>query len=97
MNSQRILGLLILLVAGIFSLPVAAYFLDSQGTENWIIPVQLLVMAIIGAVVGRLLPGIAGPNPTPHRAMWFGPLMGVVMALIGILIFFVLLNGFSGA
>ena len=97
MNSQRILGLLILLVAGIFSLPVAAYFLDSQGTENWIIPVQLLVVALIGAVVGRLLPAIAGPNPTPNRAMWFGALMGVVMALIGILIFFVLLNGFSGA
>lgn len=97
MNSQRILGLLILLVAGIFSLPVAAYFLDSQGTENWIIPVQLLIMALIGAVVGRLLPGIAGPNPTPNRAMWFGALMGVVMALIGILIFFVFLNGFSGA
>ncbi len=97
MNSQRILGLLILLVAGIFSLPVAAYFLDSQGTENWIIPVQLFVMALIGAVVGRLLPGIAGPNPTTNRAMWFGALMGVVMALIGILIFFVLLNGFSGA
>ncbi|CAN5124696.1 hypothetical protein BH18ACT5_BH18ACT5_12210 [soil metagenome] len=65
MTGQRTLALLLLLVAGIFSLPVAPYFFDSPGTENF--------------------------------AMIVGALVGVVMALIGIVIFFLLLNGFSGA
>ena len=86
---------MILLVAGILSLPVAAYFLDSPGTENWIVPAQLVAMAAIGAVVGRLLPGIAGS--AGRRPVLVGAVMGVVMALVGVAIFFLLLNGFSGA
>lgn len=96
-SAQRVVGLLVLLAAGILSLPVVAYFIDGQGSENWIVPVQIVVMALIGALVGRLLPGIAGPNATPNKAMIRGALLGVLMAVVGILIFFLLLNGFSGA
>lgn len=96
-TGQRTVGLLILLVAGILSLPVASYFLDSPEMENWIVPVQLVAMGLIGALVGRLLPGIAGTDPSANRATLFGALMGVVMALVGIAIFFLLLSGFSGA
>ncbi|MGI8517793.1 MAG: hypothetical protein ACR2ME_05560 [Acidimicrobiia bacterium] len=97
MTGQRAVAFLILLVAGIFSLPGAAFFLDSPGMENWIIPIQLIVHALIGALVGRLLPGMAGADPSANRAMLFGAVTGVVLALLGIVIFFLLLNGFSGA
>ena len=64
-SSQRVVALLLLLVAGVLSLPVVAYFFDDQGTENWIIPVKLLVMALLGALVGLALPGLAGAGATP--------------------------------
>ena len=92
---QRTVALLILLVVGVVSLPVAAYFLDSPGRENWIVPAQLLAMAAIGALVGRLFPGIAGSSGS--RPVLVGAITGVVMALVGVAIFFLLLNGFSGA
>ena len=38
----------VLLVLGVLSLPAAAYVLDAPGTENWIVPVQLVAMAAIG-------------------------------------------------
>ncbi|HEX6150511.1 hypothetical protein, partial [Nocardioides sp.] len=55
----KLLGWLLLVAAGMLSLPVAAYFLDDQGTENWILPVQLGGMALVGALVGTALPGFA--------------------------------------
>ena len=51
-SAQRIVGIVVLLVLGMLSLPATAYVLDDQGTENWIIPVQLLAMAAVGAAVG---------------------------------------------
>ena len=97
MTGQRTIALALLLVAGIFSLPVAAYFFDSPGSENWIVPVQLAAMALIGAWVGRLLPGLAGTNQSGNRPMVVGAVVGMAMAVVGIVIFFLLLNGFSGA
>jgi hypothetical protein len=88
---------LLLLAAGILSLPVVAYFLDGEGQENWIIPVQLVAMALLGAVVGTLLPGIAGESATPARARLVGALVGIAMGVLGVLIFFLLLSGFDGA
>jgi hypothetical protein len=44
---------------GMLSLPLAAYFLDDPGTENWIVPGRLLVMAAIGAGVAAALPALA--------------------------------------
>jgi hypothetical protein len=96
MNTQRTIAILLLLVAGIFSLPVVAYFFDDPGTENWIIPIQLVVMAGLGALVGRLLPGLAGTSQSSRPAV-VGAVVGIVMAVVGIVIFFFLLNGISGA
>lgn len=78
-----VIRLAALAVAGILSLPVTAYFLDGQGTENWILPVQLLVMAALGALLW------------PRRLV--GALIGVGMGLVGAAVFFLLLNGFHGA
>ena len=36
---QRWAAVLILLVLGIFSLPVTAYLFDDEGSENWIVPI----------------------------------------------------------
>lgn len=96
-KTQRIAALLILLAAGILSLPIAAYFLDGEGQENWIVPAQLIGMAVLGAVVGSLLPGLAGPSADSGRARLIGAVTGVAMGLVGVLIFFLLLSGFDGA
>jgi hypothetical protein len=92
-----VVALVVLLAAGIVSLPVAASFLDGESTENWILPAQLVAMAVIGAVVGRLLPGLAGADASARRAIILGLVTGVVMALVGVVIFFLLLSGFDGA
>jgi hypothetical protein len=94
---QRVVALVLLLGAGIISLPLAALALDGEGTENLILPAQLGGMAIVGAVVGRLLPGLAGATASRRRAMWVGVGVGLLLAVLGVLLFFVLLNGFDGA
>ncbi len=91
----RLLGWLVLIAAGMLSLPLAAYFLDDQGTENWILPVQLGGMALIGALVGLALPGFV--TGSTRRRVLLGAAYGVGAAVVGVLIFFLLLNGFSGA
>ncbi len=96
-SAQRVIALLVLLVAGVLSLPVVAYFFDDRGTENWIIPIELLVMALLGAAVGRVLPGLAGAGATPVRAMVVGAVAGVVASFVGVVLFFLLLSGFDGA
>ena len=50
-------------------------------------------MAIVGAIVGRLLPGLAGPTSSTRRAVWVGIGIGLLLAVLGELIFFVLLSG----
>ena len=93
---ERMLGLFVLLVAGIVSLPLAATPFDSEGSENWIIPVQLGAMAIIGVLVSLAIPALTGAA-TRSRRVLLGALFGVGMALVGVLVFFLLLNGLDGA
>jgi hypothetical protein len=93
---ERMLGVFVLVVAGTVSLPLAATPFDSEGSENWIIPVQLGGMAVIGAVVSLAIPALTGAE-TVGRRVALGALIGVVTALVGVLVFFVLLNGFDGA
>ena len=92
-GTQRGIALALLLAAGILSLPVAAAFLDGESTENLIVPVQLAVMAALGAIVGYLLPGLAGNGSSRARSAGLGALVGVATALVGVFLFFVLLNG----
>ena len=91
----KALGWVLLLAAGILSLPLAAAFLDDQGTENWIVPVQLGAMALVGGLVGVTVPGfVAG---TTRRRLAVGAAYGVGAAVVGVLVFFLLLSGFGGA
>ena len=94
---QRLAALVLLLVAGILSLPLAAAAFDGEGTENLILPAQLAGMAVLGAVVGYLLPGLAGDAASKRRAVWVGVGVALLLAVLGVVLFFLLLNGFDGA
>ena len=96
-TGQRVAALVVLVVLGVLSLPLVAAILDGEGTENWIIPVQLLLMAAVGALVGRLMPALAGPGATRGRAVLVGVVAGLAAAALGLIIFFLLLSGFDGA
>jgi len=95
--AQRIVGIVVLLVLGILSLPAAASVLDGQGTENWIVPVQLAAMAAIGAGVTLALPGLAREGATTGRRAMTGAWWGLLAAAVGVVVFWLLLNGFGGA
>jgi hypothetical protein len=94
---HRPLAVVVLLAAGVFSLPLAALFLDGEGTENWILPAAFVAMAVFGAIVGSVLPGVAGAHASIGKGRWVGALVGVAMVALGTLVFFLLLNGFDGA
>ena len=94
---QRIVGIVVLLGAGMLSLPAAASVLDGPSTENWIVPVQLVAMGAVGAVVTVALPALARAGaPTARRAMT-GLLWGLLAAFVGVVVFWFLLSGFNGA
>jgi len=96
-TSQRVVAVVVLLASGILSLPLAAAALDGGRTENWIIPVQLLVVAAIGAALTVALPAMARVGaPAGIRALT-GLGWGLLAGLAGILLFWFLLNGFHGA
>lgn len=94
---QRLLALVLLLAAGMVSLPLAALALDDKGTENWILPTQLGAMAVLGAVVALVLPGLLPDRLTTGSRVLFGAVIGVAAAGLGVLVFFVLLTGFENA
>jgi hypothetical protein len=94
---QRWTAVLLLLALGIFSLPVTAFFFDGEGSENWIVPVAVVLMVVLGAIVGSMLPGLAGAGATQPRGAMIGAAVGVGMLVLGIVVFFLLLSGFDGA
>lgn len=94
---QRVVAWVVLLAAGIACLPLSAYFFDDEGAENWILPVALGGMVLLGAVVGALLPGLARAGSSRARAARVGAIIGAVVTVVGTAIFFLLLSGFDGA
>jgi hypothetical protein len=96
-GAQRAVAVVVLLVAGILSLPLAAAVFDGEGSENWIIPAQVVGMLVAGALVGAALPGLAGAGATRSRGVRIGMVYAVGAAAVGVLLFWVLLNGFDGA
>ena len=94
---QRWTAVLILLVLGIFSLPVAAAPFGEDDNENLIIVVAVAFMVVAGLIVGALLPGLAGEGASRGRGALVGALVGVGMLVLGVVVFFLLLSGFDGA
>ncbi len=96
-SAQRVVGIVVLLVTGVLSLPLSASLLDDQGTENWIIPVQLVAMAAVGAGVTVALPALAGEGASTGRRAMTGIWWGLLAAVVGVLVSWLLLNGIRGA
>lgn len=94
---QRVVAAAVLLVLGILSLPLVASVLDGESTENWIIPVQLVLMALIGIGVTSALPAIVPAGSEVVRRVTVGVAWGLLAALVGLIVFWLLLNGFDGA
>lgn len=91
----KALGWVLLLAAGVLSLPLTAAWLDDPATENWILPVQLGAMALLGCALGSGLRGfVAGST---RRRVVVGAAYGVAAGLVGVLVFFLLLSGLDGA
>ena len=88
---QRGVAVVLLLLAGLLSLPVAAAFLDGGSAEDLILPIQLAAMAVVGSITGYLLPGVAGFGSSSARSAMVGALIGVAAALGGIAVFSLLL------
>ncbi len=96
-TAQRFTGAVVLLVLGLLSLPVSASVFDGQGTESWIVPVQLLAMGALGAAVTIALPGLAREGAGTGRRAMTGTWWGLLAAFVGVLVFWFLLNGIRGA
>jgi hypothetical protein len=94
---QRVIGIVVLLAAGMLSLPLSALFFDGPATENWVIVIQLVAMAAIGALVTVALPALAREGATTSRRARTGIWWGLLAALVGVLVFWFLLNGIRGA
>lgn len=95
-TAQRVAAIALLLVAGVISLPLSALVLDGDGTENLIVPAQLAGMALVGALVGARLPGLAGADAGRRRSAWTGAAVGVAMALLAVAFYFVVISGIGG-
>jgi uncharacterized membrane-anchored protein len=96
-TAQRVVGALVLLVTGMLSLPVSAALFDGPATENWVIVIQLVAMAATGAAVTVALPALAREGASTARRVRTGIWWGLLAALVGVLVFWFLLNGINGA
>lgn len=92
----RVVATVLLLALGVLSLPLVAMVFDEAGQEPWIIPVQVTVMALLGAGVGLLVPSLAGVGASRVRSAAVGALIALVGVAISLVLFFLLLNGIDG-
>ena len=96
-SAQRVVGAVVLLVLGMLALPLSASLVDGEGSENWIIVLDLVAMAAVGAAVTIGLPGLAREGASTGRRAMTGAWWGLLAAFVGVLVFWFLLNGISGA
>ncbi|MFT3872639.1 MAG: hypothetical protein QM714_08330 [Nocardioides sp.] len=91
-----VLAVVGLAALGVVTLPLAAAILD-RWDENLILPAHLLVMVLAGALAWLAIPGLARTGTSRGRRALVSGAVGLVMALVAVGLFFLLLNGFSGA
>jgi hypothetical protein len=96
-SAQRAVGIVVLVVLGALALPLAAAVIDGEGAENWIIVVDLVAMAAVGAAVTVALPAMAREGASTGRRAMTGAWWGLLAAFVGVVVFWLLLNGFGGA
>lgn len=96
-TSQRVIGGIALLATGVMSLPVAAFFLDGEGAENYIVPAQLTLMAATGAGLAVSLPALAREGASTGRRAMTGVWWGLLAAFVGVLVSWFMVSGLGGA
>lgn len=96
-SAQRVVGIVVLVVLGVLTLPVVASLVDSDGSENWIIAVAIGAMAAIGAGLAIALPGMAREGASTGRRALTGVWWGLLGLAVGLVVFWFLLNGLGGA
>ncbi|WP_157514781.1 hypothetical protein [Nocardioides sp. J54] len=85
----------VMALVGCVLLPITAFVLDGTRTgEDLVLPVHVLLAAAIGAVLGSLA---LDPAWAPRRRALTGAGLGLLGAVVGLVLFFLLLNGFDGA
>lgn len=94
---RRVIAGLVLILAGILSLPLAAAVLDGRGTEGFIVPAHLACLIACGAGLAVAVPSLAPPAATTRQRALVGAGWGILAALFGLLVFWLLLGGFGGA
>src|SRR5690242_8531613 len=95
-SAQRVIGTVVLVVAGMLTLPAVAYVADTGdggNAENWIIPIAVLAMAAIGAALAIALPGLAREGASAGRRALTGVWWGLLGLFVGLVVFWFLLNG----
>lgn len=72
-NWRRWVAVLLLFVAGGFSLPLSATLVEALAAqaENWILVVHLTAMFIIGAATGAFVPRLSTHASRSTRALWW--------------------------
>ena len=91
-GTQRAIALVVLVVLGLLSLPLTAAVADGGSSDGLVVLVQLVLMAVVGAAVGYLLPGLGGAGSTRGRSTAVGVVLGVVLGLVSVAVFYLLLG-----
>lgn len=96
-TARRFIAVIVLAVTGFFSLPLAAWLLDgSASTQNLILPFHLVVMALIGAGLARQFPTLTRADDETWTRLLIGAGWGLLVGIIGLIVFWFLLSGFGG-
>ncbi|MCD9154878.1 hypothetical protein [Aeromicrobium duanguangcaii] len=88
-----IVGVLLLLALGLF--PATAAVFD-ETNEGAILPVFVLVMILVGALLWVFVPAIAGEGRRLGHRIAVGAAAGLAAAAVAVIVFYSLLNGYSG-
>ena len=70
---------------------------SSQRVVGILVLLDLVAMAAVGAAVTIGLPGLAREGASTGRRAMTGAWWGLLAAFVGVLVFWLLLNGVSGA
>lgn len=90
------MAVVVLVLLGVLSLPLVALVVDTID-ENLIAPVHVGLVLAAGIATWTLVPGVAAPGMPTSRRIALGAVVGFLSALTAYLVFFLLLNGLSGA
>ncbi len=97
-TTLRFTALAGLVLAAVIGLPLWAAVLDgSTSTENFIIPAHLVTMMLLGAAATTAVPALASPGASGNGRLLMGAGWGLLAAIVGLVVFWLLLNGLGGA